>query len=173
MKKLTCLIVSIALITAYSCKPIPHYCCDVAHRWAEITALKNGVAWDPQYVNGIMTDLDSIKIAAMDGTVTSATFTKTDTLNIKLSYIGTGTYNLNSKDVFYATFNNGATTSYNLDPSYTNQLKITSYLNLNNIATTNPNAIEIKGTFDLKFIDPNNPAGISISNATFYAVIQR
>jgi hypothetical protein len=172
MKKFAILIFSLLLTIFYGCV-IPHNCCDVAQRWAEITALKNGTTWNPQYVNGTMTDLDSIKIAAMDGTVTSATFNKTDTLNIKLSYIGTGTYNLNDKDVFYATFSNGAATSYSLDPTYKNQLKINSYLNLNNVATTNPNAIEIKGTFDIKFIDPNNPAGISISNATFYVIMQR
>lgn len=173
MKKITCLIFSVIIITAYSCKPIVHYCCDVAQRPAGITALKNGVTWNPQYVNGIMTDLDSLKIAAMSGTVNSTTFSKTDTLNIKLSYTGTGTYNLTGSEVFYATFSNGATTQYNLDPAYNNQLKITSYQNLDDPATTVPNDIEIKGTFDIRFIDPGNPSGISISNATFYAIIPR
>ena len=159
-------------MSMYSC--IGHHnCCEVAHRWAEITALKNGVAWNPQYVNGILTDLDSLKIAAMSGAVTATTFNKTDTLNIKVSYIGTGTYQLNNNRVFYATFANGATTRFNLDTTYNNVLNITSYQRFDNPASIVPNDVEVKGTFDIRFIDPNNASGISISNATFYAVIQR
>jgi hypothetical protein len=172
MKKLIIPIFNILVIVC-SCKPIVRDCCMVAQRPAGITALKNGVAWNPTFVNGTLSDLDSLKIAAMSGTVASATFVKADTLNIKLSYIGAGTYNLTGKQVFYATFSNGVTTSYTLDPSYNNQLKITSAQNLDNAATTVPNFIKLNGTFDIKFIDPNNPAGLSISNATFYTVIER
>jgi hypothetical protein len=172
MKKILYLISTLASVSMYSCVG-HHDCCDVAQRWAEITALKNGVAWSPQYVNGVMTDLDSLKIAAMSGTVAAATFNKADTLNIKVSYIGTGTYQLNNNRVFYATFANGTTTRFKLDTTYNNVLNITSYQQLDNPATTVPNDIEVKGTFDIRFIDPNNAAGISISNATFYAVIPR
>ncbi|MGZ3814217.1 MAG: DUF6252 family protein [Mucilaginibacter sp.] len=172
MKKSTCLIFSLLLAVFYGCT-IPHYCCDLAKRWAEITALKNGVMWNPQYVNGTLSEIDSLKISAMNGTVTSATFNKTDTLNIKVSYIGTGTYQLNNNKVFYATFANGITTRYKIDSSYNNVLNITSYQRFDNPGSTVPNDVELKGTFDIKFIDPNNPAGISISNATFYAIIQR
>jgi len=172
MKRLTLLIFSLLLIVFYGCT-IPHNCCDVAHKWAEITALRNGVAWNPQYANGTLTDLDSLKIAAMDGTVTGVNFVKTDTLNIKVSYIGTGTYQLNNNKVFYATFTNGATTRYKIDTTYNNVLNITSYQRFDNPGSSVPNDIELKGTFDIKFIDPNNPAGISISNATFYAIMQR
>src|SRR5579872_604358 len=126
MRKIFYLIVTVTSMSMYSC--IGHHnCCEVAHRWAEITALKNGVAWSPQYVNGVLTDLDSLKIAAMSGTVTAAAFNKTDTLNIKVSYIGTGTYQLNNNRVFYATFANGATNRFKLDTTYNNVLNITSY----------------------------------------------
>jgi hypothetical protein len=173
MKKSACFILVLILLTAFACKPIVRYCCDVAQRWAEIDALKNGVAWSPQYVNGVLTDIDSLKIAAMSGTATGTNFVKTDTLIIKIFYTGTGTYKLTNNRVFYATFANGAITRYNIDTTYNNVLNITSYQKLENPATPTPDPVEMKGTFDIKLIDPNSPAGISISNATFYAIMQR
>jgi len=172
MKKLPFLIFSLLSLAFYGCT-IPHYCCDVAQKWGQITASKNGVAWNPLYVNGTLTDLDSLKIAAMNATMTSNAITKIDTLNIKVSYIGTGIYKLDNNKVFYATFANGTATRYKIDTTYNNVLNITSYRRFDNPGSSVPDNVEIKGTFDLKFIDPNNPAGISISNATFYAIMQR
>src|SRR5579872_7151438 len=140
MKKFTLLIFSPLLMVFYGCV-IPHNCCDVAHKWADITALRNGIAWNPQYVNGTMTDLDSLKIAALDGTVAGVNFVKTDTLNIKVSYIGTGNYKLTAKQVFYATYTNGVSTSYKMDTPYNNVLNITSYQSFENSGSTVPNDI--------------------------------
>jgi hypothetical protein len=170
MKKLIYFILGTTLFSI-SCKP-DRDCCLVLQRGAEMTAQRNGVLWNPFGVKGIFSEIDSLTIDATNASQNAGTITRIDTMTIKIAYNGNGVYTLAPNQVFYATFsNNGTLNSYAIDPTFDNELDITSYQTLDNPYTTNPNEVEMKGTFKIKFIDPNNPAGISFSNGSFYVIM--
>ncbi|MDB5136773.1 MAG: hypothetical protein JWP37_3376 [Mucilaginibacter sp.] len=171
MKKFTWLILGV-ITSIYACKRDPIMCCVVAQRTAEITAQKNGVLWSPFFVSGALSNVDSLAITAVSATF-NTTYTKLDTLNIKLLYANNGTYKLVGNQVYYATFANGTTNSYQIDPTFNNELNITGYQILHNPATTNPDEVKVTGTFNIKFIDPANPAGISFLNGNFFTIMSR
>jgi hypothetical protein len=173
MKKLTWLILGV-ITSIYACKrdPVINICCDVAQRTTAITAQKNGVIWNPFFVSGSLSNIDSLAITAVS-TSFNTTNTKLDTLNIKLLYANIGTYKLTGNQVYYATFANGTINSYQIDPTFNNELDVTGYETLHNPATTNPDEVKITGTFNIKFIDPANPAGISFLNGNFFTIISR
>ena len=173
MKKLMYFVLFVTMLSV-SCKPIIRYCCDVAQPSAVMTAQKNGVLWNPGGVKGILSPIDSLTIDATSIQLQTYPLIKLDSLTIKIAYTSTGDYKLAGSQVFYATFNqNGTLNSYKLDTTFNNVINITSYQTLDNPYTTNPNEIEIKGTFNIKFIDPNNPAGISFSNGNFYVIMNQ
>jgi len=148
-------------------------CCAPPLPASHIMASKNGVSWSSFWVNGTVSALDSLKIYAR--TTTDATYptSKVDSMSFKILYTDIGNYSLHSNQVFYATFTNGVTKSYKLDTTYNNVLSITGYDRLHNQATTNPDPIKVSGTFNLKFIDPDNPAGISFTGGNFYTLISQ
>jgi hypothetical protein len=174
MKKLVYLIAG-AMLFSISCKPdLNRYCCDVAQRAAEITAQKNGELWAPSAVKGTLSNIDSLSIYATGITASLGTITKLDSMAVKIAYISPGLYKLNSNQVFYATFNpDGTLNSYKLDTTFNNVINISGYQVLDNPATTNPNEVKFTGTFSIKFVDPKNPAGISFSNGSFFAIMNQ
>jgi hypothetical protein len=170
MKNLVYLILLVPLFGLSSCGS--KICCTPAQRPGELTAQRNGANWSPLYVGGFIGQTDSITMMATN--IQPATFTKLDTLCLKISYSDNGTYKLTGNQVFYGTFNtNGAVTSYQLDPSFNNEITITGFEVLYNPATLNPDPTKVTGTFNLKFIDPNNPAGISFLDGNFYCIMSR
>jgi hypothetical protein len=137
-----------------------------------VTAQKNGVSWSGRYASGTLGPTDSLRVWAISATIpTPGVLNKVDTLSIKILYVKTGTYQLKGNQVFYGIFNNDQVTGYQLDESYNNVINITGYERLSNPYSTAPDQIKITGTFSLKFIDPNNPAGISFQNGNFYTLV--
>jgi hypothetical protein len=150
--------------------------CDPAHVSAQtlMTAQRNGVLWNTRSIKGSLSPIDSLTINATSAQLQTYPVIKLDSLAIKIAYTSTGSYKLAGNQVFYATFNqNGALNSYNLDNTFDNEITISSYQAPDNPYMTNTNAVEIKGTFNIKFIDPNNPAGISFSNGNFYFIVNQ
>jgi hypothetical protein len=80
---------------------------------------------------------------------------------------------LQNDPVFYAAYYNGAPTIYKLDTTFNRVLNITSYQGLVDNATTNPNEGEVKGNFNLKFINPANTAGINLSSSSFFVIMSQ
>jgi len=173
MKKLFYLILSITLLTT-ACKP-DRLCCVLPSNGTAITAQRNGVLWNPQYFTGVRSNINLITFAAASLTGNTTSSNKTDSLNIQIADVdGKNIYKLKSSQVFYATYDpSGAATIFKLDTTYNNVLNVTGYDVLVNNATLNPNEINIKATFDLKFIDPNNAAGISFTNGSFSALMSQ
>jgi len=171
MKKLVLILFSVFVLFHLSC--IPEKCCMSPQPSSHIMAEKNGVSWASFYVRATITNLDSLSVAASATTDSIYPIGKLDSLNIKILYTGNSTYSLRSRQAFYATFTHGITKSYKLDTTYNNVLNITGYETLHNPATTNPDPIKVTGTFDLKFTDPNNPAGIHFSNGNFYTLLNQ
>jgi hypothetical protein len=173
MKKLSYLIVFVTLLSV-SCKPIRRDCCVLPQPGAAISAERNGLAWSARGVEGILSPTFEYTINATNIKSQTLPPVKIDSLSIKIAYNSPGVYTLAANQVYYGTFNpDGTLNSYNLDPSFNNEINITSYQTLDNPYTLNPNQIEIKGTFNLKFIDPSNPAGISFSNGSFYTIMNQ
>ncbi len=171
MKKLILILFSVLVLFHLSC--IPEKCCMPPQPSAHIMAEKNGVSWSSFYVKASISNLDSLGLTASATTDSIYPIGKLDSLNIKISYTGNHTYSLHSNQVFYATFRKGVTKSYKLDTTYNNVLNISGYEILHNPATLNPDPIKITGTFDLKFTDPENPAGISFTNGNFYTLMSQ
>ena len=172
MKKIICLIYFITLL-AYGCKP-DRDCCMVAQRPSGMTAVKNGATWSPLGVSGVLGD-DSYTIAAGSFTSSSSTYTKIDSLNIQIATAATvESYKLSGSQVYYALFGASGTIStiYKLDTTFNNVLNITSYKEMDNQYAIDQNYVEIKGTFNIKFIDPSNASGISFSNGSFFTTIK-
>jgi hypothetical protein len=169
MKNLTLVILGISLFIV-SCKPNG---CDPAQMSAQITAQRNGAIWRPAFVKGSLNAADSLTLSATSASTNSSGYTKVDSLVFTVFCSGTGSYKLHDNQVFYATFTNNGLNEYKIDTTYNNALNITGYQSLNNSSPMNPNQIKITGTFDIKFIDPNNPAGISFSNGTFNTVVNQ
>jgi len=137
----------------------------------KITAQKNGASWSPVYGKGVLSDLDSLSISATSVSYEPSALNKIDTLNITIRYRDPGTYQLKGNQAFYGMFNNDALTGYQLDESYNNVVNITSYQRINGDVPNGPYYAKVTGTFSLKFIDPNNPAGIIFQNGSFYSMI--
>jgi len=172
MKKTFYLISSIVLIQLYACSRQPD-CCVLPQPSAKITAEKNGAGWAPMFAKGFLSDLDSLSISATSVTYQSSAYTKIDTLNIKISYNTPGTYQLQGTDAFYGVFNDNVLTGYHLDPSYNNAIIITNYDRINGDAPNGLYYAEIKGTFSLRFIDPNSPTGITFQSGSFYSMLAK
>lgn len=169
MKKLIVILFSVIVLIDLSCKR--DKCCIPPQPSSHMTAEKNGAGWYTFDVISKLSETKSLAIYAVSGDETPSGFAKADSLNFLISYTNTGSYNLHGNQAFYAIFNNGVTTSYRLDTTYNNVLNITGYEKLRNPATTNPDQIKITGTFNVKFIDPKNPTGISFLNGNFYTII--
>jgi hypothetical protein len=168
MKKTIYFFIAIAL-TTFGCGR--HYippCC-TANRAAVATAQKNGVLWSPIGVGGSIYQDTYFNLAAGNYLMNGA-YTKIDSLNIETPTSDPGTYKLHSGDVFYATFANGTETDYKLDTTYNNVMNITSFQILDQSSGVEMREAEVKGTFNLKFIDPANPTGITFSNGSFYTI---
>lgn len=138
---------------------------------AKITAQKNGASWSPVYANGVLTEFDTLKISATSEVYQSFTYDKIDTFNITIKYTSPGTYQLKTNQAFYGVFNKGAVTWYQLDKSYNNVIDITAYERINADTPNGPFYAKITGTFNLRFVDPDNPSGISFQNGSFYALL--
>ncbi|HVS94495.1 MAG TPA: DUF6252 family protein [Mucilaginibacter sp.] len=169
MKKPIYLIFFALLLLMYSCKP--DKCCVIPEPPARVTAEKNGAEWAPRFAKGVLSEVDSLSISATDITETIYPYKKLDTLNISILYKQPGTYQLKSGQAFYGIFNDTGITGYQLDATYNNAINITGYERLSNPYSSAPDEIRITGTFSLKFTDPNNPAGISFQNGSFYALV--
>ena len=89
-----------------------------------------------------------------------------DTLGFKINYSGIGTYLLTSNAAFYYTRlgNGDPDNHYKLDTLYHNVLVVTA-------TDQNPNGIT--GTFDIKFINPSDPAGIHFLNGDFKVALNK
>jgi hypothetical protein len=171
MKKLIAIVVSIIVLFSLSCRH--DKCCVPPEPSSKMTAEKNGAYWNTFDVIGKLSATNFLTIYAISGDVIPTGFAKADSLNFSITYTNQGSYNLHSDQVFYGVFNKGVTTSYKLDTTYNNVLNITGYQTLHNPATTNPDPIKITGTFNIKLVDPKNPAGISFLNGDFYTIITR
>lgn len=158
------------MLAIYSCKP--EKCCVIPEPPAKVTAQKDGAPWSPMFAKGILSATDSLSISATGATYRSYPYQKTDTLNISILYNKPGTYQLQGNQAFYGVFNDNILTGYQLDASYNNVIVITGYKRLTDPYSSVPDQVKITGTFSLKFIDPNNPAGISFQNGSFYALVQ-
>lgn len=169
MKKLIVVLFSVIVLFNLSCKP--DKCCIPPQPSSHMTAEKNGAVWHTFDVIGKLSATNSLTIYAISGDETPSGFAKADSLNFLISYTSKGSYSLHGNQVFYATFNNGTVTNYRLDTAYNNVLNITGYETLHNPATTNPDPIKITGAFNIKFVDPKSPAGISFLNGNFYTII--
>jgi len=171
MKKLVYLIAAVILLSV-SCKP-DRDCCIVANPSSGLSAEKNGAAWKPQFLLGSL-GINTFSISASSLVIKGDSAIKADSLHIQVPDIQSVEINkLQSSQVFYATYSGNVPTVYKLDTTFNNTLNITSYQVLVNNATTNPNLVEVKGTFNLKFIDPANPAGISISASSFFTTMSQ
>lgn len=172
MRKLIYFILAIVLFVGQACVKSPK-CCVLPQRPAELKAQKNGSLWYPSYASGKLSEADSLTINATSISPTGYD-TKLDSINIKLLYSVVQSYKLVDNQATYVTWNtDGTLNTYKLDPAFDNELNVTAYKTLDNPYTTNPNQIEISGTFSFKFIDPNNPAGITFSNGTFYTIMNQ
>jgi len=120
---------------------------------------------------GTLSQADSLSISATSATHDGTVFNKIDTLNIKIRYNTPGTYILQGNDAFYGIFKNGAVTGYQLDGSSTNAIIITGHERISDPYSSVPDQVKITGTFNLKFVDPNNPAGIVFQNGSFYTFV--
>jgi hypothetical protein len=135
-------------------------------------AQKNGTDWVPGFVKAVLSGIDSLNISASSINYKSAQYDKVDTLYINMPYHKTtGTYQLKANQVFYGVFNNSALTGYQLDASYNNVINIAGFQTMSDTGSSLPDEAKITGTFSLKFVDPNNPSGITFQNGTFYAII--
>jgi len=172
MKTLAYLIILGAALLLASCSKKP-LCCVPPRPSSGMTAEKNGVHWNTNDVVSKRSETNSLTIYAISGDVIPGGFAKADSLNFLISYTNLGSYPLHGSQVFYDIFNKGDTTSYKLDTTYNNVLNITGYEVLHNPATTNPDPIKITGTFNIKFVDPKNPTGISFLNGNFYTIISQ
>ncbi|MBS1530710.1 MAG: hypothetical protein JSU01_10405 [Bacteroidetes bacterium] len=171
MKKTAYLICFAPLLLIFSCSH-EKMCCVMPQPGTVVTAQKDGESWNDRYASGTLSTADTLSVSAVSATIpTPGVVKKTDTLNIKILYTNPGTYQLKSDQVFYGTFGNNSLTSYQLDGSYNNVINITGYQRLSNPYSTVPDQIKITGTFSLKFIDPNNPSGISFQNGSFYTLV--
>lgn len=170
MKRITCLALFATMLAIYSCKP--EKCCVIPEPPAKVTAQKDGATWSPRFAKGVLSELDSLSISATGITETAYPYKKLDTLNISIRYNKPGTYQLQVNQAFYGLFNDSGLTGYQLDPGYNNVIVITGYKRLTDPYSSVPDQVKITGTFSLKFIDPNNPAGISFQNGSFYAIVQ-
>jgi hypothetical protein len=170
MKKLAYLICLPALLIS-SCTN--HYnCCTVAQPTAKVTAEKNGASWSPAFAGGVLSSQDSLSISATGAAYDASVNKKTDNFNIKIKYNTPGSFQLKSGQAFYGTFtNNALTTGYQLDESYNNVINITGHDRLSNPYSSVPDEVKITGTFSLKFIDPNNPSGITFQSGSFFALV--
>lgn len=139
----------------------------------KVTAEKNGASWSTVYARGYLSDLDSLSIAATTLSLQSSVLNKIDTLNIKILYNTPGSYQLHGNDAFYGVFNDNVLTGYHLDPSYNNAIIITNYDRVNGDTPNGPYYAEIKGTFSLRFIDPNSPTGITFQSGSFYSMLAK
>lgn len=173
MKKLLYLICFALLQFVCACT-IPHRnCCTLPQPSTKVTAEKNGTSWSTVYARGYLSDLDSLSISATTVGFQSSVLNKIDTLNIKILYNTPGTYQLQGNDAFYGVFNNNVLTAYHLDPSYNNAIIITHYDRVNGDVPNGPYYAEIKGTFNLRFIDPNSSTGITFQSGNFYSMLAK
>ena len=173
MKKLFYFILGVTFLSV-SCKPIHQPCCVMPQPSAMITAERNGLSWSARGIEGLLSPTFSFTINATSIKNQTYPLVKIDSLSITIAYNSPGIYKLAATQVYYGTFNpNGTLNIYSLDPTFNNEINITSFQTLDNPYTTNPNQIEIKGTFSLKFIDPSNPAGISFSDGSFYTIMNQ
>lgn len=173
MKKLVYLICFALVLSVCACTIPHHNCCTLPQPATKVTAEKNGASWSTIYASGYLSDLDSLSIAATTLSLQSSALNKIDTLNIKIRYNTPGTYQLQGNDAFYGVFNNNMLTGYHLDPSYNNAIVITNYDRVNGDAPNGPYYAEIKGTFSLRFIDPNSPTGITFQSGSFYSMLAK
>ena len=171
MKKFIYLI-CIVVLFAYGCKR-ERNCCVLPQRSSGMTAERNDASWSPAGVSGTLTD-NSYILAAGSFSVLNSLYTKIDSLNIQIpSGAAVGTYKLSGSQVYYGTFGtNGTATPYKLDTTFNNVLNITSYTEMSNQYALDQNYVEIKGTFNLKFIDPSNTSGTSFSNGSFFTILK-
>lgn len=171
MKNLLYLIVILALSSGWSCTRHRN-CCVMPEPPAAVTAQKNGVGWDGRYASGTLSQLDTLSISAISATIpTPGVLNKVDTLNIKIAYTTPGTYTLTGNQAFYGVFKDGGITGYQMNDTYHNVIVITGYQRISNPYGSQPDQIKITGTFNIMFIDPNNPAGISFQQGNFYAFV--
>ncbi|MBS1524225.1 MAG: hypothetical protein JST19_01170 [Bacteroidetes bacterium] len=169
MKKPVYLIICAFLLSVCSCRR--DKCCVIPEPPARITAEKNGVAWSPRFAKGVLSEIDSLSISATGITEQVYPYKKIDTLNISILYNKPGIYPLQGSQAFYGIFKDNGLTGYRLDASYNNVINITGYERLSNPYSSAPDQVRITGTFSLRFINPNDPLGISFRNGSFYTLV--
>ncbi len=171
MKNLVYVISGVSLFIASCIKP--NHGCDPAQMTAQITAKRNGVLWHPSFVKDSLRSIDSLMLSATSGSTNGGSYAKFDSLALRLLCTGTGSYKLKDNQVFYATFTNNGLNNYKIDTSYNNAVNITGFQHIDNSSMMAPNQIKITGTFNIKFIDPGNPAGISFSDGSINIIVNQ
>ncbi len=171
MKNLVYVILGASLFIASCIKP--NNGCDPAQMTAQITAERNGVLWRPSFVKDSLASTDSLMLSATSGSTNTGSYAKFDSLALRLLCTGTGSYKLKNNQVFYATFTNSGLNKYKIDTSYSNAINITSFQHIDNSSMMAPNQIKITGTFNIKFIDPGNPAGISFLDGSLNIIVNQ
>ena len=171
MKNLVYVILGVGLFIASCIKP--NNGCDPAQMTAQITAERNGALWRPSFVKDSLSAIDSLMLSATSGSTNTGNYAKFDSLAFRLLCTGTGSFKLRDNQVFYATFTNSGLNNYKIDTSYSNAVNITGFQHIDNSSMMAPNQIKITGTFNIKFIDPGNPAGISFLNGSLNIIVNQ
>src|SRR5580704_3423490 len=131
MKKLTCLILGVILISIYACKRELPICCGptpTPSNGPTIFAQRNGIAWRPLEVKGTLRN-DTITISSLGIAGKTDTTFLLDSLSLKIKYTAPGSYKLASDQVNYYTvvtkqfpYNHiDPLKSYTMDSSFDNE----------------------------------------------------
>lgn len=160
MKNIFHLFAATTVLFFYSCS---RYCCDTPPPPDNFMLAQKDTSAFRALAAGQLIGSDSLKITAI-GQNTGTNLH--DTLGFKINYSGIGTYQLTTNAAFYHTRvgNGGPDNRYQLDTLYHNILVVTA-------ADQNPTGIT--GTFDIKFINPANPAGIHFLNGDFKVALNK
>ena len=163
MKNILFFMLAFLVLLNTACQP--EKCCEPPRTGSFIIAVKDGLQWDA-YPGNNMLHNDTLTITGIG----QYPGTFTDTLGIKIKYTGPGDYKLLKNRAFYhSTYGHSAPlNSYKLDSLFNNTITIDGY---------DPVANTINGSFSIKFVDFNAPAGkpgdISFLDAQFYLALHK
>ena len=166
MKIVGYIILSCTVLLSPSCSKKP-FCC-VTPQPVIMAAQKNGTDWQMPIIKSTRSNTNKIFISTAGPQLLS---TATDSLAINLQYTGIGAYTPSDANVTYAVFSNGVKTTYTLDQTFENKIKITEFDLQRNEATTNPDPTVMKATFNLRFTDPGHRATVTLLNGKFTAYL--
>lgn len=162
MKNLILITFSILVLFNISCQP--EKCCAPPPPPSAITAEKNGNAWL----------LPIIKSSFLNNNIAISTVgpyllnTANDSLSISLAYTGLGSYTPTDQQFGYTVFTNGVKTKYLLDTNFYNSFNITEFA-----VQSALDPVEMKATFNLRFVDPAHTTSVALAGGKFTAILHQ